>query len=140
MIALSLVGFTDALYLTVKHYTGQLPVCSAVSGCEEVALSEYSKVAGIPISLLGTIFYTSVLVLAVAWLDTRKDSLLQKLPLLTVPAFLFSVWLMYLMFAVIDAICIYCLLSAISTTLIMLLSLWMHYTIRIRSIKKATGK
>lgn len=134
---LALVGFTDAIYLTVKHYLGDLPVCTIVSGCEEVALSEYSQIAGIPISLLGTLFYLSVLILSVAWFDTKKLLLLQKLPLLTVPAFLFSLWLMYLMIAIIEALCIYCVLSALTSTLIMLISIWMHYQVRTQEYKKA---
>lgn len=139
LLVFALVGFTDAFYLTVKHFMGELPVCTAVSGCEEVALSEYSQIAGIPISLLGTIFYTTILILGVAWLDLRKMSLLQKLPLLTVPAFIFSVWLLYLMFAVINALCIYCLISALTTTTIMILSLYIHYSIRTQGYKKAIG-
>lgn len=134
---LALVGFTDAVYLTVKHYFGDLPVCSVVAGCEEVALSEYSQIAGVPISLLGTLFYITVLILSVAWFDSKKFSLLHKLPLLTIPAFLFSIWLMYLMFTVIEALCIYCLLSAVTSTLIMLISLWMYYQVRTQVYKKA---
>lgn len=137
LIIAALVGFTDAIYLTIKHYLGELPVCTVVSGCEEVAVSEYSQIAGIPISLMGTIFYTVILILGVAWLDTRSTSILEKLPLITVPGFLFSVWLMYLMIAVIEAMCIYCVLSAFTTTVVMILSLWMHYTIRTQGYKKA---
>lgn len=134
---LALAGFTDAVYLTVKHYFGDLPVCTVVAGCEAVALSEYSQIAGVPISLLGTLFYIAVLILGIAWFDTKKLSLIQRLPLLTVPAFLFSIGLMYLMFAVIEALCIYCLLSAITTTFIMLISIWLYYQVRTQKYKKA---
>jgi uncharacterized membrane protein len=139
IIIMALTGFTDAVYLTVKHYVGELPVCTVVAGCEEVALSKYSTIAGVPISLLGTLFYLTVLIVSVAWFDTKKYSLLQKLPLITVPAFMFSIWLMYLMFAEIEALCIYCLLSAATSTIIMAISIWIIYKMRTEGYKKATS-
>jgi uncharacterized membrane protein len=105
-------------------------VCSAVRGCDVVALSDYSTMGGIPVALFGTLFYSLMLVLGVAWLDTRKPVILKRLPIVAIPAFLFTAWLMYHMFFSINAICIYCLISASTTTLILILSLWFYYKLR----------
>lgn len=129
-IVLAFIGFSDAAYLAVQHYSGQLPVCSAVRGCDVVALSDYATIGGIPIALFGALFYSLMLVLGVAWLDTKKPIILKGLPILTIPAFLFTAWLMYHMFFSINAICIYCLISASTTTLILILSLWFYYKLR----------
>lgn len=122
-VVVAFIGFADAVYLTASHYSGALPTCTIVAGCDEVALSEYSTIGPLPIALLGALFYALMLVTGFLWLDVRKPELFRYMPLVTIPAFLFSVRLVWLMLFVINAICIYCLVSAVTTTLIMLLSL-----------------
>jgi len=122
-IVIAFIGFADAMYLTASHYVGALPTCTIVAGCDEVALSEYSTIGPIPVALFGVLFYAVMLVAAFIWVDVRKAVALRYLPILTVPAFLFSMWLVYLMIFVIEAICIYCFVSAGTTTLLMLISL-----------------
>lgn len=122
---IALVGFADAVYLTASHYIGALPTCTIVAGCDEVALSEYSTIGPVPVALFGVLFYTVMLVASVIWLDVRNSFLFRYLPYITVPAFLFSMWLVYLMIFVIEAICIYCFVSAGTTTLLMLLSIYL---------------
>ncbi len=111
------------MYLAASHYIGALPTCTIVAGCDEVALSEYSTIGPIPVAVFGVLFYTVMLIASVVWLDVRNSVALRYLPFLTVPAFLFSMWLVYLMIFVIEAICVYCFVSAGTTTLLMLLSL-----------------
>lgn len=122
-LVIAFVGFADAVYLAASHYIGALPTCTVVAGCDEVALSQYSTIGPIPVAAFGVLFYTTMLVASVVWLDVRKPIALRYLPYLTVPAFLFSVWLVYLMIFVIEAICFYCFVSAGTSTLLMLLSL-----------------
>ncbi len=121
-LAIAFFGFADAVYLTATHYMGNLPVCTVLEGCDEVALSEYAELGPVPVALMGALFYAGMLIIGVTWLDARNPVMFRYLPFVTVPAFLFSVWLVYVMFFVIDALCIFCLLSAGSTTLLMLLS------------------
>ena len=122
-VMIAFIGFADSVYLTASHYIGELPTCTVVEGCDEVALSEYSTIGPVPLSLLGVLFYTLMIVWGVVWLDSRKKGVFRFMPLITIPAFLFSMWLIYVMFYVIDALCIYCLISSGTTTLLMLLSL-----------------
>ncbi len=121
-LVIAFAGFADAVYLTASHYIGGVPMCTIVEGCDEVAMSAWSTIGPVPVALLGSLFYALMLVTGVIWLDIRKTELFRYLPFITVPAFLFSMGLVYLMLFVIEALCIYCLISAATTTLIMLLS------------------
>ncbi len=125
-IIVAFIGFADAVYLTASHYIGALPTCTIIEGCDEVALSEYSTIGPIPVALLGLLFYTVMLIAGVVWLDVRKSIVFRYLPYLTVPGFLFSMRLVYLMFFVIDAICIYCLVSAGTTTILMIITIYLR--------------
>ncbi|MBI4363604.1 MAG: vitamin K epoxide reductase family protein [Candidatus Doudnabacteria bacterium] len=115
LLILAFGGLLDASYLTAKHYLKTPVFCSVFSGCETVLTSSYAQIAGIPISLLGAIYYLAVMVLIVLWLPRSALALTG----LGVTASLFwvgvQIW-------VIEAICTYCLISAaISTTLFVLL-------------------
>lgn len=123
-VIISFIGLIDSGYLSAVHFLGDVPTCTIATGCDKVALSPYATIGPIPVSLLGTLFYLSMLIAGVAWIDTRNHRLLTNLFWVTIPAFIFSVWLIYLMFFEINAICEYCLLSAASTTVLMGISLW----------------
>lgn len=121
-LVIAIIGFADAVYLTAAHYLGGVPTCTVIEGCDEVAMSEYATIGPVPVALLGVLFYTLMLFTAVAWLDVRKSILFRYLPVITVPGFLFSLALVYVMFFVIEALCSFCLLSAGTTTVLMILS------------------
>jgi len=109
--AISLLGFLDAVYLTVSHYTGHIS-CSVISGCQEVLSSSYSEVFGIPLALLGATYYLFILINSLLYIDNQNKYSKLFLSYIPVVGFLFSIYLLYLMFFVIDALCQYCLLSA----------------------------
>lgn len=114
----SALGFLDATYLTVEHYRGVVPPCSIVSGCEAVTTSRYATVSGMPVALLGALYYLTILVLAVAYLDRRQSVWLRLAAYLTFVGLAASVWLVYLQLFVIKAICLYCLFSAATSTIL----------------------
>jgi len=74
-LALSAVGLGIATYLTVDHYTGTLPVCSAsgVVDCAKVTTSPQSVVLGIPVAVLGLAYFVvmTALNLPAAWRSER---------------------------------------------------------------------
>ncbi|MGF1670351.1 MAG: vitamin K epoxide reductase family protein [Balneolaceae bacterium] len=86
-------------------------------------MSSYFMIGPFPVAFKGVLFYTLMLFSGIYWLDTRKVALFKYLPYITIPALIYSVWLGYIMLFVIEALCIYCLISAASTTFIMLISL-----------------
>lgn len=121
-VAVALIGFLDAVYLSISHYTGSIN-CSIVSGCQEVLSSQYSEIFGIPLALLGATFYLFILINALLYIDNQNKW--SKLALSYIPTLglLFSIYLVYLMFFVIEALCQYCLLSATTSTLLFILSM-----------------
>lgn len=119
---IALVGFIDAVYLTVKHYSGGVN-CSLIEGCEEVTTSKYSVIGGAPIALFGAIYYAAILITAFAYLDTKKVFFLKGISFLSAAGFLVSLGLVYLQIFIIKAICLYCLISAASSTGLFVLGL-----------------
>ena len=60
-IVLAAIGLGVAAYLTYVHYEGIKPVCGLGGDCEKVQTSEWSKLAGVPVALLGLIGYAAIL-------------------------------------------------------------------------------
>jgi uncharacterized membrane protein len=117
------LGFLDATYLTVVHYIGEGLNCSDWGSCNEVTTSKYSVILGIPTALLGSLYYLTVLLLALIHFDTKKSLPLKLIPPLTVVGFLFSLWFVYIQLFVLHAICMYCMFSAGTSTALFILGM-----------------
>lgn len=128
---LSLVGLLDASFLTFKHFVGGPLPCSILAGCEAVTTSSYAVIFGVPVALLGAIFYLTLAILAVWHIDTNHKLALRSILILSVFGFAFSLYLIYLQVFVIGALCLYCLVSAGATTIIFLLNLSGYFTSRL---------
>src|SRR3989338_7136753 len=111
-------GFLDASYLTAKHYLGGTLECNLLKGCEAVTTSAYSAWFGIPFSLFGALFYLTVLLLTVYYFDKKNLKTLRWLAMISPIGFLASIWFVYLQVFVIGALCEFCILSAITSTLL----------------------
>ena len=118
---LALVGLADALYLTIEHVTGQSVRCTIISGCSAVLSSPYAVVAGIPLAAVGAAAYFTVFSLAILTIFgyPRVATLLRAI---VITMFAISVWLMYLQAFVIREFCQYCLLSALITTALLVVT------------------
>ena len=117
-VAVALIGLGIATYLTIVHYAGGSPVCAIAHGCATVQKSSYAEVVGVPVALLGLLGYVAILVSLL-----RDDELARTVTaLLTLGGFAFSAWLTYVEIARIEAICIWCVGSAICMTLLAILS------------------
>jgi uncharacterized membrane protein len=111
-------GLGIAGYLTVVHYAGGTPVCAVSHGCETVQHSAYSKLGGVPVALLGLLGYAAILVS----LARDGEGARTATAFLALAGFGFSVWLTYVEVARLDAICIWCVGSAICMTALAALS------------------
>lgn len=111
-LAIALLGFADATYLTIKHYQGEAPTCIITKGCGVVATSKYATIFEIPVALLGTLYYLSIIILAVAYLDTKKTIVLTIMARLTWVGLIASLYFVGLQLFVIKALCLYCIVSA----------------------------
>ena len=118
---LSLAGIAISLYLAITWYADTVPVCAGgEGGCERVQNSDYADLGGVPIALLGVAGYILLLgAFAVAGEAARMAGLLFALVGLG-----FSLYLTYLELFVIEAICQWCVASAIVTAAIAALALW----------------
>ncbi|MBI5733239.1 vitamin K epoxide reductase family protein [Candidatus Jorgensenbacteria bacterium] len=114
----SFIGFLDATYLTVKHYLGTPITCSVFADCEKVTSSQYAVIGGIPVALLGACYYLFIFILVIAYVDTKKDHILYAIARITPVGFLASLWFIYLQLFVIQAICLYCIFSAFTSTIL----------------------
>jgi uncharacterized membrane protein len=52
---LALAGVAIAGYLTYVHYAELQPFCTGFSDCVRVQSSEYAKLAGVPVAVIGLI-------------------------------------------------------------------------------------
>ena len=118
LVGLAVVGLTDATLLTKEHYSDLVLPCTVTRGCETVLTSKYSVVFGVPLALFGIIFYFSVLVAALYLMANLSKRLKQLILLLGTIGFISSLGLVYIQGAVLHAWCQYCLLSALTSTLI----------------------
>ena len=123
-LLVTFVGFADAAYLTAKHYLGEIPPCSIINGCETVLTSPYATIVGnIPIALVGAVYYLTLIVGGIAYLDTKNKTVLAATAYFTTTGFLTSAILVFLQIFVIKALCLYCLASAITSTLLFVLGI-----------------
>ena len=113
-IVVGVIGLGIASYLTIVHYTGGVSVCAIAHGCETVQKSDYSKLAGVPVALLGLIGYVGIL----GALIRDDDNSRTVAAFLSLLGFGFSAWLTYTELALINAICIWCVGSAICMTIL----------------------
>jgi uncharacterized membrane protein len=112
--ALALAGLTDALYLTVKHLTGDSVQCTVTSGCEEVLTSAYATIGGYPLAALGAAAYFVAFSLATLALFGYRIAR-QLLFYLVAVMLLTTLFLIYVQAFVLGKWCQYCLLSAAVT-------------------------
>ena len=111
---LALLGLAISIYLTYVHYAGIEPVCSSISNCERVQTSEYADLVGIPVAVLGIAGYAAIL------LSLRMR--VEVTALLSYLALAFSAYLTWAEVFKIEAICQWCVASAVVMTALALVS------------------
>lgn len=120
---LALLGMGVSAYLAYEHFCG--PIICIGQGCAIVNQSVYCRIFGVPLSVLGLLNYGLIAGLGVASLRV-KNPLSNWLHLgifgLSLSGMIFSAYLSYLEFAVIRAFCTWCVVSAVTTTVIFILS------------------
>ncbi len=105
--AVATAGTAVAAYLTWAHYQPEALVCTGGGGCERVQESDYAVIAGIPVAVLGLMLWVAVLALLA--LDTEWAR--QLTATLALAALGFAGYLVVLQLAVIDAVCVWCLVN-----------------------------
>ncbi len=132
LLALAFLGLADAWYLTQSAFTDTALVCnlgSVLDGCNIVAQSEYSRFLGIPLALYGVVLYAFIFVLAALLMVSHVRIIYRALMVLGLVGAIFSLVFLFIQFALIKAICIYCIGSAVIALLIWLVTyrLWKRH-------------
>lgn len=122
-LALSIAGFIDATYLTIKHYSHSAVNCSIFDGCEFVTTSFYSTMLGIPVALLGVAFYALVFIFIFLFSKSANKKFLVSLLAISTVGFLASMWFVYIQAFILKAFCFYCLISASLSATLFIISL-----------------
>ena len=120
-VVLSALGIFVSGYLSVKGFTGGSLACSRWAQCDVVNNSMYAKIYGVPVAFIGLAGYLILLGLAIAGLQTEGPTqrrLLGLSFLLALGGVGFSAYLTYLELYVIEALCNWCVTSAVLITLL----------------------
>lgn len=121
-LLVAFIGFADATYLTAKHYIGEIPPCSIVSGCETVLTSPYATIVwNIPVALMGAFYYFVLFMGGILYVDTKNSIIIKIAAYFTAVGFIISVILVCIQIFVIRALCLYCIVSAITSTVLFIL-------------------
>lgn len=119
---MSLAGLGVSIYLTIAHYTTTVTLACSDTGlidCAKVTSSVYSSILGVPLAVLGLIFFIVILPLQlpVAWRSRNKLIRMGRLVFVAV-GIPFILWLVYVELFKLNAICLYCTVVHILTLLL----------------------
>jgi len=123
---LALGGLFVSLYLWL-HKLGVIGTLQCgTGGCEQVQTSPYASVLGVPVAAYGVAGYSALLV--VALISIQPALAARRAPAMALTAlaglgFLFTLYLKYVEFFVMRAVCRWCVASALLITSIFVVSL-----------------
>ena len=124
---LALAGIFISLYLTLYKIGVIGELSCSIGSCETVNTSKWSRFLGLPVAAWGLLFYLDLFAIALIGMFPRFENervISIVLVAETVVGVLFSAWLTYLELAVIHAICIWCVTSAVIVTVILVVSVF----------------
>jgi uncharacterized membrane protein len=111
-LGLAVAGLGVAAYLTVEHFTASTtlacPETSTVN-CQKVTTSAQSAFLGIPVAVLGVLYFLGILplLLPAAWRSQHRWLRLTRLGA-AAAGVVFALYLVYAELFVINAICLWC--------------------------------
>jgi uncharacterized membrane protein len=111
-LALCIVGLAISAYLTYEHYSASATLACPETGkvnCLRVTTSTYSTLLGVPVALLGLLFFAAVTPLHLPQAWRARARWLSRLRLAASAAgVVFVVYLLWAELFRIDAICLWC--------------------------------
>ncbi len=110
-LLLSIAGLGVSIYLTITHFDKVALVCSdnGAINCAKVTSSPQSVIFGIPVAMLGLLFFVPMIVLCLpaAWRSTDRRIHLARL-ILSITGVGLVVYLLIAELFIIKAICLWC--------------------------------
>jgi uncharacterized membrane protein len=130
MLLLIAIGLFISGYLSYVKLADVQMACVAggAFNCDAVQSSAYSTMFGIPIAVLGFMVYgiLGLVLLFEKQIDVLNDYGDIIILCLGIFAWLFSMWLVYLQFFVLQALCMWCLMHEFNFTLLFI-TICVHY-------------
>ncbi|HEV2492936.1 MAG TPA: thioredoxin domain-containing protein [Terriglobia bacterium] len=126
LLALSLVGLFDSVYLWWVYTSASRTLVCIGGGCDVVRASPFAHAWGVPLPAFGAVMYAALVVLLFAQplvSAAREHSLRLAVAVISGAGFLTSLYLTSIEAFVLHAWCAWCVVSAIAVTLILLLSI-----------------
>lgn len=136
ILLFAFAGLADSAYLAQHEASGTPLICNIqnLSGCNIVANSQYSRIFGIPTAEFGVLFYSIMFVLAALELVIFDRLLRRVLQGFALVGLAVSIVTTAVQVFLINALCIYCLASAVITVIIFI------FATLIEPIKKSAQK
>jgi uncharacterized membrane protein len=108
-------GLAVSVYLTIAHYTSPAVLACSASGlvnCERVTTSAQSTFLGIPVAVLGCVWFATMVFISTQgrW---DRPALHQARIVSSVVGVAFALWLVFAELAIIGAICLWCSIAHI---------------------------
>jgi uncharacterized membrane protein len=126
IIILGILGFSVAFYIYRKKHAKKKLICPMRSNCDTVIHSDYSRMLGIPVEVLGMIYYAVITIAYVVIAVFNHSGWVSTLSLILIAmsmcSVFVSVYLVSLQAFVLKHWCIWCLTSACISVLIFALS------------------
>jgi uncharacterized membrane protein len=123
-IALVIIGLAVSIYMTIYKISGNDGMCLGSGDCSTVNASRFSEVNGIPVAVFGIIGYVAILFVHI--FETRNEFFRKNGTLLIfgmgLTGFLFTLWLVYVELALLNAICPFCVTSQVAMTIIFIIA------------------
>lgn len=124
-ILAAVVGMAVGAYMTIYKLTDNSSMCLGSGGCDIVNNSVYSEIYGIPMGVFG--FSGNLAILIMLILEKKAGDFFKKnASMLTfglaLVGFLFVLYLIYLEFFVIKAICPFCVAAQVSMIILFIVS------------------
>lgn len=110
---LAFIGFLDATYLVIKHVSHSLLPCTISRGCDVVLVSQYASILGVPTALFGSIYFVTVLVMAIYLFEKKTHIFHHGLFVLTVLGGIVSLGFFFIQAFILKSYCQYCIFSEI---------------------------
>jgi len=121
----SFTGFCLSCYLFWARLANHEVVCVTSALCDLVLKSDYSIIAGIPVTFLGLLAYCFLLIITLARgrvMKNRDTNMRLAVYGISLTGFLYSAYLTYIQKFVLRSMCIWCLTSMVLMTIIFIIA------------------
>ena len=132
-LAASLLGYAFSFLLLEHHYESKAGVISQHlcgtspdSGCNLVNRSDFSSIAGIPVALLGMVYYSIALVLILSLFKKESEESIRLLFSMSLFGLFIDFGLLMLSVVVLNTLCKLCAVTYLATAFLLWSSFMLH--------------